>query len=228
MATVRAGRSGHACRLDALIGAMRASGFLTDGRVESALRRAPRHEFVPPRDLDRAYENTPLPTMDGQTISQPIVVSRMTELLDVREGQRILEVGTGSGWQAAVLSFLAGRRGTVYSVERHQGLAAFARDNLDRLGVRNVRTLVGDGGAGHGEGSPYDRIMVTAACGEIPSPLIGQLGAGGLLVAPVGDSGSQSMVVLQKAADGTAAAAEIRREPRYVFVPLRGRYGKAP
>lgn len=225
MATVQAGNNTkYASRLDALIRTMRESEYLTDHKVESALRRAPRHEFVPPRERDKAYQNIPLSTANGQTISQPIVVSHMTEWLDVHEGQKILEVGTGSGWQSAVLSYMVGNDGAIYTVERDPCLAAFAQDNLDRLAISNVHTITGDGSMGHPDQSPYDRIIVTAACSSIPPPLVEQLDKNGLLVAPVDDSDSQSMIMLQKTADGTTI--QIKREPRYVFVPLRGMYGK--
>jgi len=197
------------------------SKFLTDGRVESALRNIPRHEFVPESELDYAYNNEPLPLIKNQTISQPGVVTRMTEWLDVRDGQKILEIGTGSGWQSAILSYLVGK-GEVYSVERHPELVKFARENLKKLNIDNVHVVLGDGSLGYLDASPYDRIIITAACSEIPLSLIEQLNEGGLLLAPVGDS-SQSLVLLQKTPKGIV---EIKNQPKYVFVPLRGKFGK--
>ena len=180
-----------------MINTLRGSGFLTDNKVESAFRNIPRHEFVPTSELDRAYYNEPIAIMKDQTISQPGVVSRMTEWLDVKDGQKILEIGTGSGWQSAILSYLVGQ-GTVYSVERHPELVKFAQDNLAKL------------------------IIVTAACTEIPLPLLEQLGENGLILAPVGDS-SQSLVLLKKTSEGII---EIKNESNYVFVPLLGKFGK--
>jgi protein-L-isoaspartate(D-aspartate) O-methyltransferase len=197
------------------------SKFLIDKRVESALRNIPRHEFVPESELDYAYNNEPLQIMKNQTISQPGVVTRMTEWLDVKDGQKILEIGTGSGWQSAILSYLVGN-GDVYSVERHPELVKFAQENLKKLNVENVHVILGDGSLGYPKESPYDRIIITAACSEIPLPLLDQLKENGLIIAPVGDS-SQSLVLLQKTSKGII---EIKNHSKYVFVPLHGKFGK--
>jgi len=197
------------------------SKFLTDKRVESALRNIPRHEFVPESELDYAYNNEPLPIMKRQTISQPGVVTRMTEWLDVKDGQKILEIGTGSGWQSAILSYLVGT-GDVYSIERHPKLVKFAQENLKKLDIDNVHVILGDGTLGYPEESPYDRIIITAACTEIPLPLIDQLDEGGLILAPVGNT-SQSLILLQKTSKGLV---EIKNQPKYVFVPLIGKFSK--
>jgi protein-L-isoaspartate(D-aspartate) O-methyltransferase len=207
--------------LNDLINYLKNSRFLNDKKVEDAFRNIPRHEFVPSSELDYAYNNEPLQIMKNQTISQPGVVSRMTEWLDVRKGQKILEIGTGSGWQTAILSYLVGE-GTVYSVERHTQLVKFAQENLKKLDIDNVHVILGDGSIGYAKESPYDRIIITAACTEIPLPLIEQLKEGGLIIAPVGDS-SQSLVLLQKTINGIV---EIKNESHYVFVPLRGKFGK--
>ena len=207
--------------LDNLIHFLRDSGFLNDDNVESAFRNIPRHEFVPTSELDSAYYNEPLAIMKDQTISQPGVVSRMTEWLDVKDGQKILEIGTGSAWQTAILSYLVGT-GTVYSVERHSELVKFARENLVKLGIDNVHVILGDGTLGYTEQSPYDRIIITAACTEIPLPLIEQLAKNGLILAPVGDS-SQSLVLLKKTSEGIV---EIKNQSNYIFVPLLGKFGK--
>ena len=197
------------------------SKFLTDEHVESALRNIPRHEFVPESELDYAYNNEPLQIMKNQTISQPGVVTRMTEWLDVKDGQKILEIGTGSGWQSAILSNLVGN-GDVYSVERHPELVKFAQENLKKLNIENVHVILGDGSLGYIKESPYDRIIITAACSEIPLPLLDQLKENGLIIAPVGDS-SQSLVLLQKTSKGIV---EIKNHSKYVFVPLHGKFGK--
>jgi protein-L-isoaspartate(D-aspartate) O-methyltransferase len=159
--------------------------------------------------------------MKDQTISQPGVVARMTEWLDVKDGQKILEIGTGSAWQTAILSYLVGT-GTVYSIERHSELANFATKNLEKLGIDNVSVILGDGTLGYQKESPYDRIIITAACTEIPLPLLEQLGENGLIIAPVGDS-SQSLVLLKKTPEGII---EIKNQPNYIFVPLLGKFGK--
>jgi len=207
--------------LNNLISYLKNSKFLTDERVEDAFRKIPRHKFVLESELDCAYENEPLPIMKSQTISQPGVVSRMTEWLDVKDGQNILEIGTGSGWQSAILSCLVGT-GNVYSIERHQEIVKFAQKNLKKLKIDNVHVVLGDGSMGYSKESPYDRIIITAACTEIPSPLIDQLSENGLIIAPVGDV-SQSLVLLQKTSKGIT---EVKNESKYIFVPLIGKFGK--
>lgn len=207
--------------LNDLINYLKNSRFLNDRNVENAFRKIPRHEFVPESDLDYAYYNEPLLIMKNQTISQPAVVSRMTEWLDVREGQKILEIGTGSGWQTAILSYMVGK-GTVYSVEIKPELVKFARKNLDKLGIKNVNVISSDGSIGYPQAFPYDRIIITAACSEIPLPLLDQLAENGLIIAPVGDS-MQSLVLLQKTSKGII---EIKNQSNYVFVPLLGKFGK--
>ena len=207
--------------LDDLIKTIKDYGFLTNEKVESAFRTIPRHEFVVPSELARAYYNEPLSIMNNQTISQPGVVSRMTEWLDIKDGQKILEIGTGSGWQTAILSYMVGN-GTVYSIERLPELVNFARENLEKLGIDNVHVILGDGSMGYPEESPYDRIIITAACTEIPLPLLEQLDENGLIIAPVGDL-SQSMILLKKI---SGEIVEIKNESNYIFVPLLGKFGK--
>jgi protein-L-isoaspartate(D-aspartate) O-methyltransferase len=207
--------------LNDLIIYLKNSKFLNDDRVESALRNIPRHEFIPESELDYAYDNEPLPIMKNQTISQPGVVTRMTEWLDVKDGQKILEIGTGSGWQSAIISYLVGS-GSVYSIERHPELVKFAQENLKKLKIDNVHVILGDGNLGYPKESPYDRIIITAACTEIPSPLFDQLSENGLIIAPVGDS-SQSLVLQKKTSKGML---EIRKQSKYVFVPLIGKFSK--
>ena len=202
-------------QLDELIIIMKKSGFLNDDKVESAFRMIPRHEFVPIANKEEAYENKPLLIMKNQTISQPSVVSRMTEWLDVKKGQRILEIGTGSGWQTAILSYMV-ESGNVCSIERHPQLVEFARKNLDKLGVNNVRVILGDGGLGFPDESPFDRIIITAACKKIPDLLMKQLSVDGLLIAPVGGF-PQSLVLLKKTPNGIV---EIKNETGYSFVPF--------
>ena len=207
--------------LNDLIDYLKTSRLLTDDNVESAFRNIPRHEFVPASQLNYAYDNEPLPIMKNQTISQPGVVSIMTEWLDVKDGQKILEIGSGSGWQSAILSYLVGS-GTVYSIERHPELVKFAQENLKKLQIDNVHMILGDGTLGYPKASRYDRIIITAACTEIPLPLLDQLSENGFIIAPVGDA-SQSLVLLQKTSNGVI---EIKKQSNYVFVPLLGKFGK--
>ena len=202
-------------KLDALVIHMKNTGFLNDKRVESAIKSIPRHNFIPKSLLDRAYENVPLPIMNGQTISQPSVVARMTEWLDVKEGQKILEIGSGSGWQSAILSKLVGT-GKIFTIERHENLANFARENLKRSDVKNVQVIHDDGRLGLPDESPFDRIIITAACKAIPKILFEQLALNGLLLAPVGEN-IQSLKLLKKTTKGIV---EIKNQEGYVFVPL--------
>jgi len=207
--------------LNNLINNLKDSRFLNDDNVESAFRNIPRHEFVPTSELDSAYYNEPLSIIKNQTISQPGVVSRMTEWLDIKDGQKILEIGTGSGWQTAILSYLVGT-GIVYSIERHPELVKFARENLEKFRLYNTHVILGDGSLGYPQASPFDRIIITAACTKIPLPLLEQLAENGLIIAPVGDS-SQSLVLLKKTSKGII---EIKNQSHYIFVPLLGKFGK--
>lgn len=176
--------SGEHDQLMQFIYTLRARG-VTDTRTLRAMERVDRALFVRPTFADRAYEDVPLPIGAGQTISQPSVVGIMTQALDVGERDKVLEVGTGSGYQAAILSHLARR---VYTVDRHRGLVADARAAFDALGITNITAFTADGSYGLPEQAPFDRIIVTAAAEDAPSPLLAQLKVGGIMVLPVGQS----------------------------------------
>jgi protein-L-isoaspartate(D-aspartate) O-methyltransferase len=158
---------------------------IVDARVLGALERIPREMFVPPTFADQAYENIALPIGHGQTVSQPLVVARMTEALEVGARHKILEIGTGSGYQAAVLARLCRR---LFSIERHRDLLREAEQRLAKLRIHNVTLRFGDGTKGWAEQAPFDRIIVTAAAPELPAVLSDSLAVGGVLVAPVGDN----------------------------------------
>jgi protein-L-isoaspartate(D-aspartate) O-methyltransferase len=186
-----------------------------DAAVLSAMEEVPRHLFVPAPERGEAYADRPLPIGSGQTISQPYVVALMTELLGVDRRAKVLEVGTGSGYHAAVLSRVAG---SVYSMEIVPALGAEAAATLARLGYGNVHVRVGDGYQGWPEEAPFDAILLTAAPPEVPAPLLAQLKPGGRLVAPVGTAW-QELRVLTKRPDGTV---ETRNVLPVRFVPMTG------
>ena len=188
---------------------------IRDRRVLDAMARVPREEFVSPADREIAYGDHALPIGEGQTISQPYVVARMTELLATEPDQRVLEVGTGSGYQAAVL---AGLVREVISIERHASLADAARDRLERLGYANVRVIQADASLGYPPEAPYDGILITAATPAIDPALAQQLTAGGRIVAPIGDLDLQELVVRD-------ARGNEQRHGAVRFVPLRGEAG---
>jgi protein-L-isoaspartate(D-aspartate) O-methyltransferase len=202
-----------AARLKMVSGQIAARG-VKDPRVLEALRRVERHRFVPERLRDQAYDDRPLPIGHGQTISQPYIVALMTEEARIRPGARVLEIGTGSGYQAAVLSVLAG---AVYSIEIVEPLAREATARLESLGFRGVTVRAGDGYRGWPEQAPFDAILVTAAPPEIPGPLLDQLAVGGRLVAPVGER-DQELVVVER----TAAGFQRRSVIPVRFVPMTG------
>jgi protein-L-isoaspartate(D-aspartate) O-methyltransferase len=183
--------------------------------VLRAMRTVPRHRFVPPGLAGEAYRNHPLPIGLGQTISQPFIVALMTELLDPRPDMRVLEIGTGSGYQAAVLAECVAK---VYTVEIVAPLGERARETLKELGYKNVEVRIGDGYKGWPEAAPFDAIMVTAAPDHIPQPLIDQLAPKGRIVIPVGSRyGNQELLIITKDADGRAVT---RRTIAVRFVPL--------
>lgn len=189
-----------------------------DPRVLAAAGKVPRELFVPENMRDRAYADSPLPVGEGQTISQPYIVAFMTECLELDGTEKVLEIGTGSGYQAAMLAELAEK---VYTVERVGSLAASARTVIEALGYKNVEFRVGDGSEGWEEHAPYDGIMVTAGAPDVPPALTRQLAEGGRLVIPVGGRGLQDLVVMKKE-DGQLSS---RRVSGCVFVPLIGKYG---
>lgn len=161
------------------------SNGVTDKRVLEAMERIDRQAFVRGLFAERAYDDTPLPIHCGQTISQPSIVGLMTQALDVQPRDKVLEVGTGSGYQAAILSQLARR---VYTIDRHRRLVGDARDVFEALGLTNITPLTGDGSRGLPEQAPFDRILVTAAAEDPPGPLLAELRIGGIMVVPVGQS----------------------------------------
>ncbi|QDL92873.1 protein-L-isoaspartate(D-aspartate) O-methyltransferase [Paroceanicella profunda] len=179
--------------------ALRSAG-VTDKAVLTAMEQTPRDAFLDGTFVERAYEDLPLPIACGQTISQPSVVGLMTQALEVTPRAKVLEIGTGSGYQAAILARLARR---VYSVERHRSLARRARETIDRLGINNVTILIDDGTRGVELQAPFDRILLTAAAEDPPVTLVDQLRVGGIMVLPVGQSDRiQQLIKLVKTPNG--------------------------
>jgi protein-L-isoaspartate(D-aspartate) O-methyltransferase len=199
-------------------------GYLQSGRIKKALLKVPRQDFVPREYRDYAYREVPFP-LPGEraTISCPHSYPLFYEPLGLAEGQRFLEVGSGSGYGAAVAREVVGRKGLVVSVEIDPITFEFARQNLERAGYTDVVVVKGDGGLGYSEPSPYDSIAVTAACIDIPAPLVDQLKIGGRLIAPVlrGKSSAQDLTLLERSAKGvrTQTICEV------LYVSLRGTYG---
>ncbi len=195
-----------------LIMELRQTG-IGDARVLGAIEKVPREKFVLPQFLDQAYDNNALPIAQGQTISQPFVVAFMSEVLEVGERMRVLEIGTGSGYQAAVLAHLCRR---VYTVERYRSLLREAEARFEELGLHNITTRYGDGTEGWPEQAPFDRILVTAAAKEAPPALVEQLAVDGVMVIPIGDDRGQDVVRIRRGEGG--------REPENLlpvrFVPL--------
>jgi protein-L-isoaspartate(D-aspartate) O-methyltransferase len=190
---------------------------VSDPRVLAAMRRVPRHLFVEEALRDRAYADHPLPIGDGQTISQPFMVGRMTELLRLDGTEKVLEIGTGSGYQAAVLGELCAR---VCTIERIPRLARRARDLLERLGYSNVWVRVANGTLGWPDEAPFDRILVTAGGPHVPPPLFEQLAEGGLMVMPVGEATTQVLQVIDK----RGGEMHTTEHSGCVFVKLVGKY----
>ncbi len=190
-------------------------------KVYEAIKRVPRHLFVPERYKEEAYVDTPLPIGHGQTISAPHMVAIMCDLLDLKEDDKVLEVGTGCGYHAAVVAEIVGKKGKVISIEYIPELAERAITILKALGYDNVEVIVGDGSKGYEKEAPYDKIYVTAAAPDIPKPLVEQLKPGGKMVIPVGDS-VQWLIVVEKDEEGNVKK---RNWGSVRFVPLRGEYG---
>ncbi len=192
---------------------------IQDSRVLAAFSKVERHRFIPEKNRNSAYADHPVPIGEGQTISQPYIVALMTESLELKGAERILEIGTGSGYQAAILAELTKE---VYSIERFESLAQQARLTLKELGYPNIQIRVADGTLGWEEEAPFDRIIVTAASTEIPRLLLDQLKEEGMLIMPVGETFSQTLTIVKKK-DGELI---YRTVCGCVFVPLVGKFGQ--
>jgi protein-L-isoaspartate(D-aspartate) O-methyltransferase len=214
--------SDYAVQRERMVRDLIAGRGVKDERVLTAMRKIPRHLFVKDHLRSQAYGDHALPIGAAQTISQPYIVARMTEMLEVGPEHSVLEIGTGSGYQTAILAALARR---VYSLERIPDLAQAAIPRMRQLGYDNVKIQVFDGTVGWSEWAPYDRILVTAGAPKVPEPLLGQLAPGGALLVPEGPRNLQRLVLYRKSPRG-----EIRRREgeEVAFVPLLGRHGWKP
>ncbi len=194
---------------------------IRDKKVLQAMEKIPRHEFVPRAMEEEAYANVPLPIGQGQTISQPYTVAFMLEALELKEGQKVLEIGAASGYNACLIAEIVGKKGKVYTIEIIPELVKLAKENINKMGMKNIRVVHGDGSRGYAKAQPYDRIIITAGAPEVPKPLIEQLKNNGILVGPVGSVYSQNMIKIKKTRKGI-----IKKDLGcFVFVPLKGKYG---
>jgi len=197
------------------------SGIIKDKKVIDAFRKIPREIFVEEKRKEESYGDYPLPIGEGQTISQPTTVAIMTQALELEKGQKVLEIGSGSGYQAAIIAEIIGNEGKVISTEIVPELAKLAQNNLQRLNLKNVKIVHHDGSKGYAKEAPYERIIVTAASPRIPNPLIEQLKEGGIIVVPVGNMLEQVMI------KGRKTKGKLIEESLgdFMFVPLKGKYG---
>lgn len=195
-------------------------GIIKDKKVIEAFKKVPREAFLKDRK-EESYGDYPIPIGEGQTISQPTTVMIMTEALELREGHKVLEIGSGSGYQAAIISKIIGNNGKVISTEIIPELAEFAKNNIKKLKIKNIEIIKHDGSKGYAKEAPYDRIIVTAASPEIPKPLIKQLKENGIIIVPVGNLVEQIMI------KGIRRGSRLIQEEigQFMFVPLKGKYG---
>ena len=204
-----------------MVRGLMARGVVFSPQVEKAMLKVPRHIFIPEDRRHLAYRDTPIPIDAGQTISAPHMVAMMAEALQLAPGQKVLEIGAGPGYNAAVMAELVGGGGEIITVERHPSLAEGAASALKEAGYHNVTVVVGDGSLGYPEAAPYDRISVTCGAPYVPEPLLEQLKEGGLMVIPVGGRDFQSLQRVRKKEGGT----ESEDLGAVVFVPLIGEKG---
>ena len=211
-------------RRDSLVDKLLNQGYIRTEKVKTAMLKVPREEFIPPENKPYAYADQPIPIGSGQTISAPHMVAMICEKLNLTEGMKVLEIGTGFGYNAAVVAELLGSEGHLFTIERLESLAEQAKDNLERTGYSDkVTVITGDGTLGYPEEAPYDRIYATASAPEIPEPLKEQLKIGGKLILPVGSMDYfQELVCVERI---SADEFKTRRLGGVVFVPMIGEHG---
>lgn len=207
-----------------MVEALKERGAIVSAEVERAMRQVPRHQFLPESARHLAYRDSPLSIGEGQTISAPHMVAMMAEALQLRPGLKVLEIGAGSGYNAAVMAELVGEDGRIITLERHRSLAERAEQVIREAGYANVQVIVADGSMGYGAEAPYDRISVTCGAPEVPRPLWEQLQEGGIMVIPVGPLEYQSLLRVRKLG-GKKVTEDLGS---VVFVPLLGEKGHRP
>ncbi|KXA92537.1 protein-L-isoaspartate O-methyltransferase [candidate division MSBL1 archaeon SCGC-AAA259E17] len=206
-----------------MVQSLKRRAYLKSPEVIRAFQNVPREEFVPSRMKEEAYADRPLPIGQGQTISAPSMIAIMLEALEVKKENKILEIGTGSGYNAALLAELAGEEGEVYTIERLESVSKTGRKNLERTGYDRVEVVVGDGTRGYQEEAPWDRILVTACAPEISEPFVNQTETGGRIAVPVGSHYmSQTLLIVEKTGENET---EVQRHGGCAFVPLVGEHG---
>jgi protein-L-isoaspartate(D-aspartate) O-methyltransferase len=197
-------------------------GALKTPKIIEAFRKIPRHEFVPENLIDSAYEDIALPIVKNATISQPYTVAVMTEALEPKIGEKILEIGAGSGWQACILAYCVGEKGKVITMEIDEDVFNFAKRNIEKFGINNIKLILGDGSAGYEREAPFDKIIYTAAVPKIPKIILKQLKVGGRIIAPIGSVFEQTMTVIDKVSENKF---EEKYLGSFLFVPLKGKFG---
>lgn len=207
-----------------LIEQMIKSKVLKTSKIIEAFEKISRRNFVTDEYLSSAYIDVALPTLKDSTISQPSTVAIMTEALDPKEGEKILEIGTGSGWQSSLLAYCVGDKGKVVSIEYDKDLVEFAKKNIRKIGLKNIEIICGDGSVGYEKEAPYDKIIFTCAVPSIPKPVLNQLKIGGRIVAPVGSIAVQTMVAIDRTKKNKFKEADIETLS-FAFVGLKGKYG---
>lgn len=209
-------------RNKALINYLKGAGFLKTEKIISAFENIPRHLFVSVDKAEYAYEDIALQTIGNSTISQPSTVAYMLEKLQPKEGERVLELGTGSGWEACLLAYCVGSKGLVVTIEIEKDVAEFAKHNIAKMQFRNIIKVHGDGSVGYPDEAPYDKIIYTAAAPDVPKQMIMQLKNGGRLVAPVGTQFMQTLKIIDKVSEKRL---EEKEDAQFQFVPLKGLLG---
>ena len=205
-----------------LINYLISEGILKTEKVINAFEIVPRHLFVTEEHLDEAYDDVPIPIIEGTTVSQPSIVAEMLEELELEEGNKVLEVGTGSGWLTGLLSYCVGENGLIISLDGDMFVVDFAKRNLDKIKAKNVEVIIADGTLGYERRAPYDRIIYSVALPEFPKIVLGQLKVNGIAIAPIGSKDEQKLVKITRESEKKYKTEELGA---VVFAPAYGKFG---